>query len=154
LITLTRPEFLTDNPFTLASNLDRLYLFEHGWDIVKNNPVFGIGPGGFKKLEIGLYTTEVSSHNILLETALESGIIATILLIAILFYPVVKALQSIRYEKFKAQSIDIRSWTISLMVYFVYLQFHDVWDGGQGVVVLCIIAVIIRSTKNLSTNTV
>jgi phosphatidylserine synthase len=85
---------------------------------------------------------------------LESGIIAAVLLIAILIYPVVKALQSIRYEKFKAQSIDIRPWTISLIVFLIYLLLHNVWAGGQGVVVLCIIAVIIRSIKKLSTNTV
>ena len=149
MITLTRPEFLQDNPFTMASNLDRIYLIEHGWNIVKNNPVFGIGPGGFKLLGIGLYTPESAAHNIFLDIIIESGFFACVLFMAIMIIPVYKSIKmSLLNPDKKLYPYDVRPFVISLLIFNVHLLTHSSWQYGEQIGVFCIIAVLLFAIQS------
>ena len=149
LINISRPGFLEQNPIALSTMIDRFFLVEKGWEIVRNNPLFGIGPGGFSLLNIGLFgLVEPSTHNIILETALESGIIPSILLTLMILYTVYLAANCVFNSKDKSYYIiDIRPWTISLVVYFVYLQFHDILIYGQGMLMFLTIGIIVGTVK-------
>lgn len=143
IISVTRPEFLYDNPFAMASNLDRMYLIEHGWNIVKNNPVFGIGPGGFKLLGIGLVQPEVAAHNLFLDIIIESGFFTAIFFMAIMIIPLYKSIKMglLNPDK-KLYPYDLRPFIISLLIFNVHLLTHSSWQYGEQIGVFCIIAVV------------
>jgi len=144
LIYLLRPVLLEQNIISVYANLDRWYLLKSAIELIRNNPLFGIGPGGFELLGIGYLYPETSSHNIILEIALESGIIAGILFLLIYFYPIVKSVGVIwKYRISNAYRYDLRPWTISLSSYFVFLMFSTCWQWGYGVAVMIILAVIV-----------
>jgi len=147
LVEFLRPALLRGNPLESSVNLDRLYLWEKALEITRDNPFLGIGPGGFRLLEIGLSTPEVSSHNIFLEVALESSIIVSVLFAIIYFSPIVK------YFVIRIKGVclkydhDIRPWIISLSVYMFHLQFHTTWDWGYGLVVFCMLGVVVGTMR-------
>jgi len=150
LITFTRPEFLLDNPFSLVSNLDRLYLYEHGWDLVKNNPVFGIGPGGFKLLNIGLYTPETAAHNFFLDIIIESGFVVGVLLFIIMIIPLYKSMKIVLMNPDKIHyPDDIRPFILSLLLFNVHLLTHSSWQYGEQIGVFCIIAVLLYANQSV-----
>ncbi len=157
LIEYTRPSLLLGNPFASSVNLDRLYLFEQGWDIVKHNPFLGIGPGGFKLLYIGLNSPEVSSHNMFLEVALESGVVASVLFTTIMFVPIVKFARSFIKGTYRNYEHDLRPWIISLVAFcFVHHMLHSNWSWGYGVAIFCMLGVVVGTmskveSKELST---
>ena len=144
LIYLLRPVLLEQNIISVYANLDRWYLLKSAIELIRNNPLFGIGPGGFELLGIGYLYPETSSHNIILEIALESGIIAGILFLLIYFYPIVKSIGVIwKYRISNAYRYDLRPWMISLLSYFVFLMKGGAWQWGYGVAVMIILAVIV-----------
>jgi len=148
LIKVTRPDFLEQNPIALITVADRIFLFQNGLDIIRNNLLFGIGPGGFKTLNIGLWGSEPSTHNIIVETALESGIILSILFSSMILYTGFLGINFVLSSKDKSYDfIDLRPWIISFIVYFVYLQFHDVWFEGQGALMFIIMGIIGRTAN-------
>lgn len=155
LIQLMRPSMLYRNPFGLSHNLDRLYLLEQSWNIIRDNPVLGIGPGGFGLLHLGLYKPEVSSHNILTEVALESGVIPLFIFGIIFFYPIFEHVKSIRYKRNRADIGDLRPFLISFLAYFFLLMLHPVWHHGQGAALFCLLGMFVWSTKkDLNTSVV
>ena len=147
LLQLVRPSIIQSSIFAESNYLDRKYLIEQGWDLIKNNPVFGIGPGAFKFLHIGFYAPEVSSHNMFIETALESGVIALFLLLIVLLLPVSNAVLSFIGEKHIENDADLRPWIISLSAFYVYLMTHEVWSNGEGAVVFCMLGVLVGLIK-------
>jgi O-antigen ligase len=148
LFKILRPGLLHGNPYSLNANLDRLYLWQQGWDIFKDNVFFGIGPGGYSLLGIGLYLAEVSSHNIYLEVALESGIFAFTMFSIIIFTPVVNYFKSfIKQNNFKYIK-DLKPYIISLIGYYVYLMFSTCWEWGYGVAVFCILGIVLGTMRN------
>jgi len=66
----TRMEFI----FTDASSVERLNLYDLGWQYFKNSPVFGYGFGGFEILHGSTY-----SHSTLIEVSVSSGVFLSIL---------------------------------------------------------------------------
>ncbi len=143
IILLSRPALL-NTPLSVNQNFDRWHIWQAGLDIVKNNPILGIGPGGFWLLQIGFHTPEVSSHNMILETALESGIIASVLLVVIYFSPLYQFIK----RNLKSNGIqkkieyDLRPWVIALLGYFVFLMLSTCWKWAYGVVVMIMLAVV------------
>lgn len=149
VIEILRPSVSHGNPFAPSANLDRLYLWEKGLEIVKDNPVFGIGPGGFVLLKIGLNFPEVSSHIMFLDIAIESGIIASIIYAAILFIPIFKFSISFYKDTYRIYKCDLRPWIISLMVFcYVHHMFHANWDWGYGLAVFCMLGVVVGTMRN------
>jgi len=147
LVEFLRPAILEGNPLAASQNLDRVYLWEKALGIIKDNPFLGIGPGGFRFLQIGLHTPEVGSHNIFLEVALESGIVASVLFATMYFLPIVNYfVSSIKKTSMKYER-DLRPWIISLSVYAFYLQFHTPWVWGYGIIVFCMLAVVVGTIK-------
>lgn len=149
VIEIVRPAMLEGNPFAPSANLDRLYLWEKGLEIVKDKPFLGIGPGGFALLKIGLYEPEPSSHNMFIEVALESGIVASILFTVITFSPVVKFILLFLKNDSKIQKHSLRPWIISLIVFcFVQNMSHTSWEWGYGLVVFCMLGVVVGTMRN------
>ena len=149
LIYLLRPSIAYTNPFAYHLNLDRLYLLEKGWDIVKNNPFLGIGPGGFELLKVGLFMPEVSSHNIFLEVAIESGVLASILFTIILLIPITKFILSFLNGKYRSYDNELRPWVISLLGFYVILLFSTCWNWGFGAALFCILGVVVYTMKEV-----
>jgi len=149
LIMITRPGFLDQNPIALITAADRIFLFQNGLDIIKNNLLHGIGPGGFGALNIGLWGSEPSTHNFIMETALESGIIASMLFTLMILYTGYLGINFVLSSKDKSYDvIDLRPWVILFVVYFfVYLQFHDVWINGQGAIMFIAMGIIGRTAN-------
>lgn len=144
IIELSRAGILSyTNPFAFSLNLDRTYLWEKAWEIIKNNPFLGIGPGGFRLLSIGFLMPEVSSHNMVLEVALESGIMAAILFIIIIFTPVFRSITSIFRGSLSPSAFDSRPWIISLLGYYALLMTHTAWEWGYGNAVFCLLGIIV-----------
>jgi O-antigen ligase len=143
LVNLMRPSLLQGNPFGTESSLDRLYLWEQSWNIIKNNPILGIGPGGFKALQIGLYFPETNSHNMFIELALESGILASILLSIILFYPIIRGARSFFDEKYITHGKDLKPLIISLVGYYLYIMLGVTWHYGESAAAFCMFGVLI-----------
>ncbi|MDY6854444.1 MAG: O-antigen ligase family protein [Thermodesulfobacteriota bacterium] len=148
LINLMRPSLLQSNPLAYSANLDRLYLLEKGWDILRDSPFLGIGPGGFQLLHIGLKTPEVSSHNMFLEVAIESGFIASAFFTAIVFIPIVKFAISFFKGIYRTHDHDLRPWVISLATYScVHIMLHTNWKWGYGAAVFCLLGVVVGTMK-------
>jgi O-antigen ligase len=147
IVGIMRPSLLQGNFYSSTENLDRLYLWEMSWGIIKDNPVLGIGPGGFRNLFIGFNMPETNSHNIIIEIALESGIIASFLLLTVIFLPVFKTIESFSNGNYKARDTDLRPWIISLFGIMLVLMFGDVWNRGLGVAVFCILGLLAGSIK-------
>ena len=149
LILLNRPGLLEANPFSLMQNLDRWYLWRYGLEIVKNNPLWGIGPGGFWLLKIGLFNPEVSTHNIILETALESGIIASILFVIIYVTPLYQVIRKgLTLNDEQKSNYDVRPWVLALFGFFTFLMISTCWVWGYGVVVMIMLAVVLESSAS------
>ena len=154
VIEILRPSVSYGNPFAPSANLDRLYLWEKGLEIVKDNPVWGIGPGGFALLKIGLHAPEVSSHIMFLDIAIESGIIASIIYAAILFIPIFKFAVFFYKDTYRIYKCDLRSWIISLIVFcFLHHMFHANWDWGYGLAVFCMLGVVVGTMRNAERQT-
>lgn len=147
LIEVLRPSLAHVNPLAFSANLDRSYLFEKGWDIVKDNPFLGIGPGGFRLLHIGLRSPEVSSHNMFLEVALESGVIASVLFAMIIFTPIVRFTLSFANGKYRSYDHDLRPWSISLLGFYAFLMFTTCWNWGYGAAVFCLLGVVVGTMR-------
>ena len=149
LIYLTRPEFLYDNPFAMASNIDRIYLVEQVWNIIKNNPVFGIGPGGFKLLNIGLHQSEPTAHNLFLDIIIESGFFAGVLFMVIMIILLYKSINSgLLNPDNKLYPSDFRPFVISLILFNIHLLTHSSWQYGEQIGVFCIIAVLLFAIQS------
>lgn len=86
--TVNRSERLPDrllSIFKYENNLCRMYLFRDTLKIIKDNPLFGIGPGNFKKVYYSKYlSSEISAlkefghkhcHNNFLNVAVEGGLL-------------------------------------------------------------------------------
>ncbi|MFQ5685622.1 MAG: O-antigen ligase family protein [Candidatus Scalindua sp.] len=147
LVEFLRPSLLHENPLAISQNLDRVYLWEKALEIIKDNPFLGIGPGGFLLLQIGYYTPEVSSHNIFLEVALESGIVAAVLFATIYFVPIIKYLVSIIKNNSLEFEQDLRPWIISLMSYCLFLMTSTSWEWGYGIMIFCMLAVVVGTMR-------
>ena len=97
-------------------------------------------------LNVGLNTPEASSHNMLLEIAIESGIIAAVFFLIIYLYPLVSSILGLERDgNNNAEYFDPKPWIISLSGFFVYLLFAASWVWGYGVVVMSMLAVIVST---------
>ncbi|MEG8947232.1 O-antigen ligase family protein [Rosettibacter firmus] len=79
-------DFVLSNKTTDASINTRLELYKISFELIKKNPVTGIGFGGFKSY----YKSDLPMklkypHNLFLETQVELGIIGSILLFALIY---------------------------------------------------------------------
>lgn len=153
LIQLLRPSLAYGNPFALHANLDRLYLLEEGWYIFKHSPFLGIGTGGFRLLNIGIFVPEVSTHNFYLDVCVESGVIAAIFYGVIIFIPAIKFVISFIRGTYLQYEHDLRPWIISLMVFCgVHHMFHANWDWGYGAAVFCMLGVVVGTIRKAESN--
>ncbi len=71
----------------------RLDSWELSWEIIKDNPVIGVGMGGFSSY----HKVEVYPHNIMLEFAVEGGVVGLLILCSLF---VVMFKSSYRFSKF------------------------------------------------------
>jgi O-antigen ligase len=143
LILLSRP-LMFEKPLSIEQNFSRLYLWQEGLEIVKNSPLLGIGPGGFWLLQIGVYTLEDNSHNMVLEVALESGIIAAIFFCIMYLWPLYQAMQKkLISNKGQLRDYNMSPWILGLIGFFVYLMTSTTWEWGYGVVVMIMLAVVV-----------
>lgn len=88
-----------------AASTQRQYLMASGWDMFKNNPVLGVGLGGFQEMMLTKYAQVIQhgvslSHTALITTAAELGIVGLLLTGVILLVLI--------YEYFSLRNLIIR----------------------------------------------
>lgn len=72
--------FFLNGPELDGSSLQRILYIDRSIEIIKENPFFGIGIGGFGKAFSG-FDERLSSHNLILEVFTESGLIGFVFLV-------------------------------------------------------------------------
>jgi len=115
------------NPlFGLDGGNDRLILWENTWQIVKQNPVLGVGSGnwvivfpttdtGFLNSMIDKYNYYIHPHNLYLHLLSERGFLGLLLFIALIVFSMVTAF---RKKMFRAHYL-----LIAMVVAFLVLSF-------------------------------
>lgn len=97
----------------------RMPLYELAIDIFKENPVFGIGWGGYR-YEYGKYkflgTAEtMNAHNIYLQVLSEIGIVGFVLIFSLMIYTFIKTIQILR-KKDECYLSESEQWMMMLSV--------------------------------------
>lgn len=108
----------------------RNILYRYAWKLFKENILFGIGWGNFRKLvpSLGLFKVEMETHNVYLQLLCETGIVGFIsILIPVLFF-LKLTLSSLRIE---VQNFKRRSW-INLLYYSLGYQIFFLLYGLTG----------------------
>ena len=106
--------------FTDVSISTRLNIWEAAVDIIKENPVFGIGTGfePFRKILVEEYSIkQPHAHNIALQTLVENGAIGLLLLAVFAVYFLVEMIKICRKsKKFKALGVTFIASAAGLFV--------------------------------------
>lgn len=131
-----------EDSFASASG-GRFSFWGAAWNMIKENPLFGIGAGNFKLLmpqylthegALSLHNTEVLStgiaaHNVFIGLAAESGVLAALLYITFYFYIM---WLSYRVSRRPYSSIESRilahAGFFYLVGYFIDMNFHNYGD--------------------------
>jgi O-antigen ligase len=97
------------SPETMESNSERLVVWKAGIEVIRENPVFGVGPGDVKDALLSEYQKEnrllvynmrLNAHNQYLQTYIALGIFGTLLLIIYLVVPGWFAIRRIHFIYF------------------------------------------------------
>jgi len=89
----------------------RLDYWKLSLEIIKDNPVIGVGIGGFSSY----HKVEVYSHNILLEFAVEGGVVGLIVLCSLF---VIMFKSSYRYSKYHPELVSVSG--VLLLTFFLF----------------------------------
>ena len=100
----------------------RLYYWKLSVEIIKDNPVIGVGMGGFSSY----HKVEVYPHNILLEFAVEGGVVG-LLVLSSLFVVMFKS--SYRFSKF----------TFYFLLFTLFLSMFSKEFSNQTMLWICIV---------------
>lgn len=119
------------------SNNERTLLIEITIEEIKNNPIFGVGPGNFnnyaqKCLGYNLRTSDLSPHNIYLEILAEYGIVGFYIFIMIL-WNIIKKLFDRR----------INLYTDFLIIYVLIYYLFSTFSGMNRIIFAVFIACIL-----------
>ena len=139
-------------------DVTRMEIYKSAFELIKNNPIFGIGAGSFTKIFfLNTNLWKGHSHNLLLELSLSYGIPATIIFFIsttnILYLSSKKIFSSELINN--TQYIDKAFWTA--LFFFLISQLADVqyFDGKISLVTWILIAglkniILERDYKNLA----
>lgn len=148
IVYLLRPSFLDVNPWTIATNMDRWYLWNVGIDIIKNNPLFGVGHGVFETLKIGYWLPESSLHVFIMDLAVDSGIATAVFYMIMISSLLFKSIKHFYKGSNYRHDQYFMFWVISFFGFcFIHHLFHSNWNWGYGVVVFCIMGVLVGSIE-------
>jgi O-antigen ligase len=125
------------------SNLERLEMLRVGWEMIKQHPLTGVGPGRIDKL----YTSYLSPqdpvpayhghlHNNAVELAAEFGIpvsLAALLFVGVLFRDLLKAS---RAAQSKEEQFASRTAVLALIGYLVAGLFEYTYGHSLGLILL------------------
>lgn len=120
-----------NNAATSESNAARWLVWQAGLEIVKENPICGVGTGDVKDALLGVYAKrqmlgaiekKLNAHNQFLETAIGQGLIGLLVLILVFFIPFIKA--------FKEKNII---WMLFLVLVSFNFLFESMLNTQMGV---------------------
>lgn len=120
-----------NNAATTESNAARWLVWQVGFEIVKENPIWGVGTGDVKDALIDKYAKhqmfgaiekKLNAHNQFLETAIGQGLIGLLILLLIFFIPFIKA--------FKEKNIV---WMLFLVLIGFNFLFESMLNTQLGV---------------------
>lgn len=77
--------FFLNGPELDESSLQRVLYIEKSFEIIRDNPILGVGIGGFGKAFTGI-DERLSSHNLILEIYTESGLLGLTLLLLLIYF--------------------------------------------------------------------
>ena len=121
------------------SGISRLIIWVSGLNLIKNSPIFGVGPGNFVKSGKGEFieflTAEqkekisgMAGHSNYLEIAAESGLLALFLFVLIIFYVLKLLHKKIQQQTIKAVEKRTVMWLfyciISMMISNFFLSYY------------------------------
>jgi O-antigen ligase len=113
--------FIGDDFEQDQSSLVRLSLLNNSFNLIKENPVFGIGIGGFGILSENV-DDRLSPHNILVEVLLETGVIGFLVFLLMIYF---------FYKAFKTslQDKEDRSLYYSFLYPCLFIFMGDLVSG-------------------------
>lgn len=103
------------------SSLVRLKLLNDSFNLILDNPIFGIGVGGFGILSENI-DQRLSPHNLLIEIFLESGLVGFLFLCLMVYY---------FYRSFKKSTINVsdKSEHLSYLYPCIFIFLGDLVSG-------------------------
>ncbi len=104
-----------------GSNMGRLVIWQDSWEIIKKNPIIGVGLGNYP-LAVGLeqnYRSAVTSHNLYLDILAETGLFGLLAWLALIFAAAKGAIKKID----KAPIIALGA--LSALTYFSVHSFFE-----------------------------
>lgn len=120
--------------FNSPGSEPRLIIYHRAFDVIFNNPIFGIGLGAIYQ-EIGIYP-----HNIFLEILLSVGIVGGAAIIPIIFIWLVCLFSSFRYFDKYRHCIGIGAASA-----VTFLQWNTSFDLQTAYIPLILIVIFIKS---------
>ena len=104
-----------------GSNMGRLVIWQDSWEIIKKNPIIGVGLGNYP-LAVGLeqnYRNAVTSHNLYLDILAETGLFGLLAWLALIFAAAKGAIKKID----KAPIVALGA--LSALTYFSVHSFFE-----------------------------
>lgn len=103
--TLNRLSFLLTDSTGGSSASERIRLTQSAIQLFKENPLFGVGLGGFGINYLG-YDGSAYPHNIFLEFLVETGIVGFVLFLSVIIIAFVKVFKSFRTTDYLTASVS------------------------------------------------
>ncbi|MBY0403636.1 MAG: O-antigen ligase family protein, partial [Cyanobacteria bacterium] len=115
-----------------SSNAYRMNVYQSAFQMVKENPVVGIGPGnGTFKLVYGLYMVPgynaLGAYSVPLEIAVEQGVIGLSIFLLLLVTLLIRTLLLIDSERSTEEKLIVFLLFIGILGSFVYGFFDTIW---------------------------
>ena len=131
----------------IGLDITRSEIFLSGINLVKNNPIFGIGAGSFPAIfELNTSFWKGHSHNILIELAISYGLPATLILLITISYILFLSGRNIFFKKNYEISINDKAIWTALFSFIITQQFDIQYLDGK----ISILAwMLISSLKNI-----
>ena len=113
-----------------GSSLGRLEIWQQSFKIFLEKPIFGVGLGNYSKTvdPLSLYRSPITSHNLYLDIASETGIFglaAWLLLFFGSFYQLAKSLKRRRIENDEIKMISLKIGLLGSLSYFLVHSFFE-----------------------------
>ncbi|MDA8228041.1 MAG: O-antigen ligase family protein [Desulfitobacterium hafniense] len=130
---LTRLKEVTEGLRYLSGQ--RQFLVSAGWDMFLNNPILGVGLGGFQKMMLTEYKDLVQygvslSHTSIITTASELGIIGLLILAAALVFILAQIPQALQLRRFSTEGSELNN--SYFLTIFAVLGILTIFISAQG----------------------
>jgi O-antigen ligase len=131
-------------------NVERLLLWETGWNMLRDRPILGVGVGNYRaaqdayiREEMPLTMTRTHSHNIWLHAAVERGVLGMLALVWLAVSLVAAAVRSVRRAPDARARALAAGGLAALAGFFVDGMVQNNFGDSQAALLLWVVAGVV-----------